>query len=261
MPYRVRHPEQRRRYAPGALPRRSQPGGLLPRKGMLVAIVIAGLCAGIGFGGLRLYNSQWLTIQQVRVEGNSAVDEESVRQAAALSGDRFLTVDTAAAAARVMALPRVKSASVVRNFPNSATIQITERTPIGVWRVGATSYLVAGDGLVIDATDDDAGLPVVDATQAGVDVQAGDRVDADALRTASTVAQSSPPTPGQSVVRFVYDKQTGLTAITAAGTQVRLGDGQSLDYKLAVWQQLALKINPADLHEIDLRYSGRPFYR
>ncbi len=261
MPSRVRHPNRRARYVSGTSSRQPRAGAVRPGKGILVAILIAGLCTGIGFGGLRLYNSQWLTIQQVRVEGNSAIDEETVRQAASLSGDRFLSADTDAAAMRVKALPRVMSASVIRHFPNSVTIRLVERTPIGVWRVGATSYLVDDGGLVIDTTDDAAGLPVVDATQSGVDVQVGDRVDADALRAANQVSQYSPRTPGQSVVRFVYDRQTGLTATTASGTQVRLGDGRSLEYKLAVWEQVALKVSPADLHEIDLRFSDRPFYR
>ncbi len=227
---------------------------------MLLA-ALAMIIAAAGFGGLRLYNSSWLTIQDVQVRGTVTLDDDAIREAAALEGKRYLSLDTGEAAARVRSLARVKDVKVARGFPHTASITVTERVPIGIWQIGATSYLVDGDGQVIDTTDGGAELPVVDATRAGADVQIGDHVDADALRVAKKVAESSPPTPEQSVVRFVYDKQTGLTAITQSGTQVRLGDGQGLDYKLAVWQQLALKVNSRDLHELDLRFGDRPFYR
>jgi cell division protein FtsQ len=261
MPTRVRPTRHSRLFSTRSAQRKRPSRQLLPGRGALLSLALVAFGLGLGFAGWRLYNSEWLTIQQVVVQGNSAIDEDTVRQAAALSGEQFFAADTDAAAARVKALPRVKNASIVRSFPHSATIRLTERTPVGVWKVGATSYLADDDGRLIDTTDDAGGMPVVDATQAGSDVQIGDRVDVDALRAANKVSELLPSVQGQSVVRFVYDKQTGLTAITASGTQVRLGDGQALDYKLAVWQQLAARVNPADLHEIDLRYSDRPFYR
>lgn len=261
MPGRVKRGStdpQRPAYLPPQV-RKPRPA-LFGRRGLLGLALVLVLVAA-GFGGWRLYNSSWLTIQRVTVAGASAVSEDSVREAAGIEGQRFFAVDTAAAVAHVKALAWVKDAAVARRFPDSATITVVERTPIGVWRVGADSYLVDGEGKVLDAGAGPGNLPVVDATRSGVDVQAGDRVDADALRVAGQAAISAPNMPGQAIVRFVYDKDSGLTAVTESGAQVRLGDGQNLDYKLAVWQALVRKVNPSEIHELDLRYGDRPFYR
>ncbi|MHB8577587.1 MAG: hypothetical protein ACYDCQ_19920, partial [Dehalococcoidia bacterium] len=61
--------------------------------------------------------------------------------------------------------------------------------------------------------------------------------------------------------RFEYDRQDGLTIVTDKATVVRLGDGKDIDYKLSIWQALLTRVNPTDIHELDLRYGNRPFYR
>ncbi len=249
---------QRAAYLP---PRSHNHHHRLLTRGTFTAVVLLLLATGCGYGGWRLYSSGWLIIQKVQVEGASTVSEDDIREAAALRGQQILTVNTSAAAARVNTLAWVQTATVERHFPNSITIRIVERTPIGVWRVGADSYLVDGQGVVIEAATDFGDLPIVDATQSGFDVRPGDHVEADSLRTAQQVRTLASSISGQTIAVFTYDKDNGLTAVTRAGTRVLLGDGQNLDYKLAVWQAIARKVNPGDIHELDLRYGDRPFYR
>jgi cell division protein FtsQ len=159
------------------------------------------------------------------------------------------------------ALPWVKTVTVKRSFPHSVVIDVDERKPIGVWQIGAVSYVVGDDGIVVDAASPDSGLPVVDASRAGATVRVGDRVDADALVTAQRIADALPNRIGQTAVHFLYDRQSGLTVVTDRGAQVRVGDGKDLDYKLALWQAVAAKVSSADLHELDLRFGDRPYYR
>lgn len=222
---------------------------------LLLVLVIAGA------GGWRLYTSPWLVISDVRVSGARALPPNDLRETAAIVGQRYFTANTAAAAQRLLALPRVKSATVTRRFPHTATISVVERQPAGVWLSGGVEYVVDADGVVLDTTSDAGGLPVVDATGASVDLRVGGRVDPDALAIATAAAQFAPNATGQRVTRAQYDRDSGVSVLTDRGTLVHLGDRNDLDFKLAVWRQIVTAVNPADLHELDLRDGDRPYYR
>src|SRR5690242_6910753 len=118
MPSRTRHLEQRRRQPPRLVQRPSRWRAGLPVKRTLVLVALVLIAGTAAFGGIRLYNSSWLAIQDVRVHGTTTLDDDTVREAAALEGERYLTLDTAAAAGRVRSLARVKDVSIERHFPH-----------------------------------------------------------------------------------------------------------------------------------------------
>lgn len=214
-----------------------------------------------GAGGWRLYTSPWLVISDVRVTGAQTLSPDDLRETAAIAGQRYFTANTAAAAQRLLALPRVQSATVTRTFPHTATIAVIERSPVGVWLSGGVEYVVDAEGAVLDTTNDAGGLPVVDATGASVDLRVGGRVDPDALTIAAAAAQFAPNAVGQHIVRAQYDRDNGLSVTTDRGTLVHLGDSTNLDFKLAVWRQIVAAVPSAGLHELDLRDGDRPYYR
>jgi len=230
-------------------------------RGRLRATIGIALLLLAGYGARRASESDLLRIGGVQVVGAAAVSEDAVRDAAGIEGNDYFSVDRGAVAARVESLAWVKHASVQLHFPHSATITVVERQPIGVWRVGAVDYLVDDYGFVLDSTSGGGQLPVIDASFADGDVQVGQRVDPDPLRTAQRVQDYAQRTLGVTIARFQYDKATGLTAQTERGVQVHLGDGRDLEYKLAVWQAVTGKVSPTDIHELDLRYGDKPFYR
>src|SRR5262249_53377688 len=156
------------------------------------------------YGGWRLYNSPWLEISDVKVQGAAAESEAAIRQAAAVNGARFYEVDTAAAVARIEKLPRIESASVHRRFPHGVTSGGRERAPAGLWRIGAVSYTVADDGTVLDANGEQGGLPVIDASRAGNGIQVGEHVDPDPVRAAAHVLATIPQPMARGIVRFEY---------------------------------------------------------
>jgi len=232
---------------------------LRPRRWLWLAAALL-LCLA-GAGGVRLYTSSWLVISDVRVTGAQALAPDDLRETAAIAGQRYFTADTGGAVKRLLALPRVKSAAVTRRFPHTVTIAVVERQPAGVWTSGGVEYLVDADGVVLDTTSDAGGLPMVDATGSSSDLRVGGRVDPEALQIAVKVAQVIPGAIGQHAVHVQYDREAGASVLTDRGTQVQLGDSENLDYKLAVWQQVVAAVNPASLHELDLRDGDRPYYR
>ena len=231
----------------------------VPGKFARLFVVFIAVSTLIAAGGWRALHSGLFTVHSVQVRGVDGANADVVRQAAALAGQRYFSLDSAAAVQRVEALPWVKSATIATAFPNRATISITPRTAIGVWRVGAVNYLVDADGIVIGTADDSGALPVVDATD-GNAVQIGDRIDPDPLLVAAQVEEFAGATLQQTVSRVSYGRDTGVTVIAAHGVQVLLGNGDGLAHKLAIWQALATKAKSGDLHLLDLR-GDRPYYR
>jgi cell division protein FtsQ len=228
---------------------------------VLAAIVLLGAGA-VAVAG-RLVSSGYFEIQSVRVTGAERSGADSIIAASGIRGQNYFFVDSAAAAQRLRALPWVREARVTRRFPHSATITITERTPLGIWRVGAVAYLVDSEGMVLDAPSDVSAdsLPVVDAGQLGEVVQVGARVDPDPLRTAETLAQQPDGSVAHSIARLEFDKDMGMTATTDSGLLVRLGDGRDLDLKLAVWRAALAAASANDMHILDVRDPNHPYYR
>lgn len=231
----------------------------VPGKFARLFVVFVALLALLAAGGWRVLHSGLFTVHNVQVRGVDGANADAVRQAAALAGQRYFSLDTAAAARRIEALPWVKSATVASAFPNHAAVSVTPRTAIGVWRVGAVNYLIDADGVVIGTTDDSGALPVVDATD-GNAVQIGDRIDPAPLKIAAQVEEFAGATLQQSVSRISYGGDAGVTVTAARGVQVLLGSGDGLAHKLAIWQALAAKARSGDLHLLDLR-GDRPYYR
>ena len=78
-----------------------------------------------------LLGSTLLVVRSVTVTGAGAVPRAEVLRAAGIApGTPLIRVDTAAVARRVEQITQVQSAQVSRDWPDSVTIVIQERTPV-----------------------------------------------------------------------------------------------------------------------------------
>lgn len=110
-------------------------------------------------GALAVLGSSWFAVEQVSVSGNVYTDPDGLAEVVDdLEGTPVLLVDTRAAEARLEEIPWVESARVTTRFPDSATVEIRERTPVasiagsdGLFRV------LDADGRVLDVIE---GQPV-----------------------------------------------------------------------------------------------------
>ncbi|MFX4271315.1 cell division protein FtsQ/DivIB [Propionibacteriaceae bacterium Y1685] len=107
-------------------------------------LVLGGAVFVVGF-------SPWMTVRQVNVTGTSMLTEDQVRQAAAIPLDGPLVrVDTDAAAERIRGLAPVSDVKVVRKWPHTVTVQVTER--VGAFVVEQKSSTGGKEYLVVDAS-------------------------------------------------------------------------------------------------------------
>jgi cell division protein FtsQ len=136
------------------------------------------LALALVVGTVQLARTPLFGLAAVRVEGTKALGRDEVLAAAAVRpGEPYLGLDLEAIRHRVEALPRVAAARVVRDYPASLRIVVTERTPVASVRRRTVSWLVAADGTVLEAArQPPAGLPQVGSVPLPADVHPGSRL-------------------------------------------------------------------------------------
>jgi len=121
---------------------------------ILSALVAAGLWA---------FRSPLLAVQIIEVRGAEQVDAVQVlRRNGVVEGIPMMDVDLEGAAAALLDDPWVASAAVAREWPQSITVEISERTPVA-WVAAQDGWAhVAIDGVMLSRADvPDQNAPVL----------------------------------------------------------------------------------------------------
>jgi cell division protein FtsQ len=195
-----------------------------------------------------------LDVDRVRVAGASRTAVEDVARAAGIDhGEPMVSVDAAAAAARVEDLPWVDAASVTRRWPGTVLVRVTEREPLAVVEVTeGRMALVDQDGRVLDVT---ARVPPELPRVTGVDGriaegQALGRTARDALVVLRALHDRLPGT--------VTAVATDLDAELASGGRVRFGSVDDLDDKIVAVETVLADVDLEGLELLDVRVPGSP---
>jgi cell division septal protein FtsQ len=197
--------------------------GLTPvRAGALLALLVSGAAV---YG---MANSTAFDYARLRLEGatfTAAADVEAALEE--VRGTNLFQLRTDPLAAAIGDLGTVREASVRVALPDTLVVQVAEREPILVWRIGARDYLVDDEGQLFARVGEDppggvAGLPVIEdrrAASAGLSV--GRSVAASDLDAATRLASLVPSDVGS----------------TAAGLDVVVSDvnGFSIVSRPADW--------------------------
>ena len=229
---------------------------------VLLALAYAGYRAVAlvaGAGGLR--------IAQITVRGNERLSTgEVLALVGALRGQSILLADLDGERARLLRSSWVASASLRRVLPSTVEIEITERVPMGLGRLGSRLYLVDAGGIVIDEYGPlyaSLDLPIIDGLSQAGDAPApadGRRVALaarvlGALRTrpdlARKVSQIDVTDPRDAVV--ILDQDTAL---------LHLGEARFVE-RLQSYLELAptLRERVPAIDYVDLRFDERVYVR
>jgi len=93
-------------------------------------------------------------LADVAVEGRSQVDSKDILKCVGLvRGETLTQLNPANVKACLEKNPWVRSATVVRNFPNQVQIQLVERDPIAIWQYKSQHKLLDREGAVIGVKD------------------------------------------------------------------------------------------------------------
>ena len=232
----------------------------MPRPGKRLlgatAVVLAALVLA---GGVWLYQSPLLRVQEIQVLGTSDVSVEAVLARVDVVDESMFTVDLAKAERDIASLARVATVHVEQQWPDRLVVTIVEREPWGTWEQAGGEYTVDRDGVVLSRRRAPLGMPVIRSFQAFT-LQPGDRVDYQAIEAASEIYELLPGTLGTQVSEVAYLAGKGVQVTTTSGQTALLGDSSGIPYKLSVWASVAREAAGRDLtySTIDLRYGNRP---
>lgn len=133
----------------------------------------------------------------VEIAGLRYTDEGVARERLALdpaTRPNLFRLRTSTMAAALTDLPAVARAEVAVGLPDALTVQVTERTPVLVWRAAGEAVLVDPSGVVIDEALPGGDLPVVlDARRGALAPVVGATIDSIDLAAALKIAALTPP--------------------------------------------------------------------
>jgi cell division protein FtsQ len=131
-----------------------------------------------------------LRVGAIVIEGDDGVPDADVIDAISPFQDMALPFfDADAARERILAIPRVRTATVMKLYPNTLHLRISEREPFGLWQRGGQISVIDEEGRVVREVPDDTQvmLPLFVGEGANVQAQALEAALADAPAVRSRV--------------------------------------------------------------------------
>lgn len=181
--------------------------GLRVRTVVLLAVLLVVVLGAVA------WFSPLLSVRSVTVRGETSVTEQQVLDALDVpAGTRLLGLDTAAAAARVAALPRVASATVDRTLPSRVTVTVVERTPVAWVAAADGQHLLDASGVDYAVEAPAPGLPQLTVATPG---------PGDPSTRAALGVLTSLPDPLRALVATV-------SATSPSAVQLTLTDGRTV---------------------------------
>lgn len=206
-----------------------------------------------------LFISPQFTIQQVDIEGNTILPNNTIANLANIEDTSIWFVNRNAIAYQVQQNPYIERVGVGVALPNRVVLQVVERQPDVYWKQGPFYYLVDHEGNVLEQGEPPQSpdtLVVVDTT--GVVREPGDQVDPDALRLAHALAFRLPSELDLTPAFIGWDFAIGVYIRLTGGQTVIFGQYDNLERKLQVLHFLLNEGTPFTY--LDLRPST-PFYQ
>jgi len=242
--------------------RRAIPWSLVRR--VVVGLLIVGAGAVIGH---RLVASTHLTVQRISVTGNERLaSREVVALLEGLRGQHQLEIDLEAWRRQVLESPWVSDARLRRVLPGSIEVDIVERSPLAIARVGTDLFVVDERGEIIDDFGPeyaDIDLPIIDglSRESGA---TGSRAQARASLVARLLTSLAADRDLLAKVSQidVQDPRNAIVILEQDLTRVHLGDA-AFDERLRSYLELApaLRARVPVIDEVDLRFEPRVFVR
>ncbi len=252
---RVRH-RLRRRVARALV-------GVLRLAGMV--LFFAALAAALAAGGHWLLTSPRFVVAAIEVQGTARLSPADVLSAAAIPlGENLFRLDSQQVVARLLGLPAVKRAEVVRSFPNRVTLVVEERVPFTLAQAGRL-YWLDEDGVSLGPEVRAVRPPLPIVTGIRPDEAADGGSSTDRARAAVSLIRAMLRT-GSALTREVSEidmsAAEGPVLYTLDGVEVRLGDAD-WDERLARLDGVLTQIRSLGepVEYVDLRFRGQVVFK
>jgi cell division septal protein FtsQ len=209
-----------------------------------------------------------LQVQRIAVHGNTRLSAGEVQTiVAGLRGTSILTADLPAYRKRLLRTPWVADVALRRVLPSTIDVFISERTPMGLCRIGNQVYLVDRFGVVIDEFGPryaEFDLPIIDglvrAPSSGEPALDERRADL-AARVIEAVAAR--PDLAQRISQIdVRNLHDAIVLLDGDPALLHLGEDRFLE-RLQSYVDVATAVHERvpDVDYVDLRFDERMYVR
>lgn len=208
-----------------------------------------------------------LRVAHVSVSGNQRLSTGEVLSLLdGLRGEHILAIDLAEWQERLQSSPWVEQAALHRVLPSTIEVEIRERHPMAIGRVGSALYLIDAGGVVVDEYGPsyaDLNLPMVDGL--GKSAPAKGQMDPARVELAGRVIvalAASPDLFAKVSLIDVSNPHDAVVMLEGDTTLLRLGEG-SFAERLQQYLDLgdALRERVAVIDYVDLRFPERLYVR
>ncbi len=191
----------------------------------MASILFIGLVALTVF----LFSDTRFYVQTAAIRGLRYTSAEQVYRQADIDQYSIFWINDREAERRIEALPYVKQATVRTALPNQVRIEVVEREPLVVWKIGGQEFWVDSEGITmpIAGSAPAPDLPVLwdlDGSTAASD----GRLDPQLIASLRQVKQQTPE-----VTDFGYDRVNGLQFRFPSGSFVYLGHPEGMAKRVA----------------------------
>src|SRR5207253_11161337 len=243
--------------------RKARQRGRLRRVLPLTALAVAAPLA-VAFSAHWLLTTPRFAVVSVDVRGASRVPTAEILAAAAVEpGTSLFRLDPGAVARRVEAIPEVRRADVVREFPNRIVISVEERRPFTLVHAGRLHWMdEEGRVLSEERRAVVPGVPVISGlteeelvsmrTSPGPKARAAGALIRALLRSGNALAAEFSESD--------MSRPEGPVLYTVDGVEVRLG-AEDWDERLARLEGVLAQVATQDVNGVDLRFKDQVVLR
>lgn len=192
-------------------------------------------------------NSDYFKIKKITVKGNSRISTEEITRLSGLKvGDLIFRVDKKGIVERLKSNRYVKNVVVKIRMPDSVTLLIEERVPVGVIPYYGSFLQVDNEGVVLEMIDYNAGnLPVLYGVKLK-EVSLGQKIkpqNSVAFKQALQVLKALDDMHMTDLIGEVEINGSNITMKARPNIDVKVGQADDFYYKLSF-----LKVILNDLH-------------
>lgn len=222
----------------------------------IVGLLVLGLLIWIIY---LLFDLDDFYLFQATIRGNRILSAREIYAAGQVDGQSVFWINPVEVAARVEALPNIKTAQIYLTLPANLTIMVEERQPEVIWQSGDTSWWIDIEGLFVpprqEAGLDQNRLRIIDEDATAI--QANDHIDLSIIRGVQIVHQHKPE-----VETLYYTRQYGISYVTPEGWPVYLGRSENISAKLLIADALRTDLLARQVAPgfIDVRNPRRAVY-
>ena len=248
---------------------RKRPGRIRVAFRVVRPLMVIALALFAGYLAIDLVvSASSLQIRKITVNGNSRLSVGEVQALVdGLRGTSILTADLPLYRHRLLESPWVADAALRRILPSTVEIFISERSPIGLCRLGQDLFLLDRTGMLIDefgpqyATFD---LPLIDGV---VRRHAGSNSLIDERRTALAASVIDAVAPHKALAARlsqidVTDVEDAVVLLDDDDAFLHLGTDRFVE-RLKTYLEIepALRERVAEMDYVDLRFGDRVYVR